>query len=226
MPPKEQTESQKAKGARAAQEFLAIDAVRDGIIVLKGGEGMRAVVMVSSFNFALKSAEEQDAVVFQYENFLNSIDFPVQFVIQSRRLNIMPYLEVLRAREKEETTELLKIQISEYIEFIKSFVELTNVVSKTFYVVVPFNPTIAEKVGITSFLTSIIGVAKAKPQLTSDEQFYEYKNQLTQRVDAVSVGLRRLGLRSALLNTEELIELFYGLYNPAEAERQKLSEAK
>ncbi|MFY9462187.1 MAG: hypothetical protein WAP51_03225 [Candidatus Sungiibacteriota bacterium] len=225
MPP-QPTESQKAKGARAAQEFLAIDAVRDGIVMLKGGEGMRAVIMVSSFNFALKSAEEQDAIVFSYENFLNSIDFSVQFVIQSRKLNIMPYLEILRGKEKEETNELLKIQIGEYMEFIKSFVELTNVVSKTFFVVIPFTPTIAEKAGITSFLTSLIGTTKARPQLTSDEQFYEYKNQLMQRVDAVSVGLRRLGLRSALLNTEELIELFYGLYNPAEAERQKLSEAK
>lgn len=225
MPP-QQTESQKSKGAKAAQEFLAIDAIRDGIIILKGNEGLRAVVMVSSFNFALKSAEEQDALIFQYENFLNSIDFPIQFVIQSRRLNIVPYLEILRGREKEETNELLKIQTGEYIEFVRSFVELTNVVSKTFFVAIPFTPTIAEKAGVTSFLTSLIGTAKARPQLSSDEQFYEYKNQLMQRVDAVSVGLRRLGLRSALLNTEELIELFYGLYNPAEAERQKLSEAK
>ena len=120
----------------------------------------------------------------------------------------------------------MKIQIGEYMEFIKSFVELTNVVSKTFFVTVPLTPTIAEKTGVTSFLTSLIGTTKAKPQLTSDEKFYEYKNQLMQRVDAVSTGLRRLGLRSALLNTEELIELFYGLYNPAEAERQKLSETK
>ncbi|MDO8560892.1 MAG: hypothetical protein Q7R91_01615 [bacterium] len=225
MPPKEQTESQKAKGARAAQEFLAVDAIRDGIIILKNNEGMRAVIMASSLNFALKSAEEQDAIIFQYENFLNSIDFPLQFVIQSRRLNILPYIELLKAREKEEFNELLKIQIGEYIEFIKSFVELTNVVTKTFFVVIPFTPTIAEKAGVASFLSSLIG-SKTAPALTSDEKFYEYKNQLTQRTDAVSTGLRRIGLRSAVLNTEELIELFYGLYNPAEAERQKLSETK
>lgn len=221
MPP-QQTESVKARSAKSAQEFLAIASIRDGIIILKDG-GLRAVIMVSSFNFALKSTEEQDAVIFQYENFLNSIDFPIQFVVQSRRLNILPYLETLHSREKEETNELLKIQIGEYVEFVRSFVELTNIVSKNFYVVVPFNPTIAEKAGLTSFLSSFIA-AKQRAPAASDEKFSEYQNQLVQRVDAVSTGLRRFGLRSAMLNTEEIIELFYGLYNPAEAERQKLKE--
>lgn len=226
MPPKEQTESIKARGAKAAQEFLAIDAIRDGIIMLKGGLGLRAVLMVSAFNFALKSTEEQDAIIFQYENLLNALDFPVQFVVQSRRLNILPYLEILKKQEKEEQNELLKIQIGEYIEFVKSFVELANIVAKTFYTIIPFTPTIAEKAGLTGFLTSLIGLRKETTGVkTDDGQFYEYKNQLIQRVDAVSVGLRRLGLRSVMLNTEELIELFYGLYNPGEAERQKLKES-
>lgn len=223
MPP-QQTESAKARKAHSAQEFLAVDAIRDGVIILKEGAGLRAVLMASSFNFALKSGEEQDAVIFQYENFLNSIDFPIQFVIHSRRFNILPYLELLREREKEEPNELLKIQISEYIEFVKSFVELTNVVSKTFFVVVPFTPTVAERSGAAAFLSSFLGAKKTEGVATQD-QFLEYKNQLTQRVDAVSMGLRRLGLRSAMLNTEEIIELFYGLYNPAEAEQQKLQEA-
>ena len=226
MPQQQIQESVKAKGAHSAQEFLIIDAIRDGVLMLKGGWGLRAVLMVSSFNFALKSAEEQDAVIFQYENFLNSLDFSIQFAAQSRKLNILPYLETLKEREKEEANELLKIQIGEYMEFIRSFVELTNIVTKTFYVVIPFTPTIAEKTGVTSFLPSFIGTKKGAGQLTGDEQFAEYKNQLLQRVDAVSTGLRRFGLRTALLNTEELIELFYGLYNPAEAERQKLKEAK
>lgn len=222
VPSQPTTESTKARGARSAQEFLAVDSIRDGIITLKGGGGLRIVLMVSSFNFALKSAEEQDATVFQYENFLNSLDFPMQFVVHSRRLNILPYLEALQAREKEETNELLKIQINEYSEFVKSFVELTNIVSKSFFVVVPFTPTIAEKAGVASFFSSLIGAQpKGEPQ-DQESKFAEYKNQIIQRADAVSTGLRRFGLRSVMLNTEELIELFYGLYNPAEAERQKL----
>lgn len=225
--PLQPTESVKARGAKAAQEFLAIDSVRDGVLILKGGSEYRLIVMVSSLNFALKSAEEQDAIIFQYENFINSVDFSVQIIAQSRRLNILPYVETLRAREKEEQNELLKIQIGEYIEFVKSFVDLTNIVTKSFFVVVPFSPTIAEKTGIAGSLTSFLGGGKKKVASAgsaSDEQFYEYKNQLLQRADAVMTGLKRIGLRAAILNTEEIIELFYGLYNPGEAERQKLQE--
>jgi len=224
MPLEQATESVKAKGARSAQDFLIIDSIHDGVLILKGNTGLRAVLMVSSFNFALKSAEEQDAVIFQYENFLNSLDFSIQFIVQSRKLNILPYLETLKDREKEETNELLKIQIGEYVEFVRSFVELTNIVAKSFYVIVPFTPTIAEKTGVTSFLSSLIGGKGGGAKLTGDEQFAEYKNQLLQRTDAVATGLRRFGLRTVMLNTEELIELFYGLYNPGEAERQKLKE--
>lgn len=221
----QQTESQKAAKAKAAQDFLAVDSIRDGVISLKGNQGLRMVLMASSFNFALKSSEEQDATILQYENFLNSLDFPIQFIIHSRRLNIAPYLETLKEREKEETNELLKIQVGEYIEFVRSFVELTNIVAKTFYVVVPFTPTIAEKAGVVSFLPSFFKSKRGAGETDNGSSFTEYKNQLLQRVDAVSAGLRRFGIRSAALNTEELIELFYGLYNPAEAERQKLKDS-
>ncbi|MBI2639705.1 MAG: hypothetical protein HYW90_02315 [Candidatus Sungbacteria bacterium] len=220
----QQTESQKAAKAKAAQDFLAVDFIRDGVISLRGTQGLRMVLMASSFNFALKSSEEQDATIMQYENFLNSLDFPIQFVIHSRRLNITPYLETLKEREKEETNELLKIQVGEYIEFVRSFVELTNIVTKTFYVIVPFTPTIAEKAGVASFLPAFFKNKKDAGGTDNGNSFTEHKNQLLQRADAVSAGLRRFGIRSAALNTEELVELFYGLYNPAEAERQKLKE--
>lgn len=223
MPP--QIAAQKSKSA-AAQEFLPIDSVRDGVVVLKGGQGLRAVLMVSALNFALKSEEEQDALVFQYENFLNSLDFPLQFVVQSRRLNIRPYLDVLAARQKEEGNELLKVQIGEYAEFVKSFVEMTSIVTKTFLAVVPFMPSVAERQrGLMQSLTSIFGTKKAGPK-ESDGEFGQWKMQLQQRIDAVSVALRRLGLRVAQLNTEELIELFYGLYNPVESQRVQSQEIK
>lgn len=222
MPPKF---SEKSKSAQAAQEFLPIDYIRDGVIALKGGGGLRVVLMVSSLNFALKSEDEQDALVFQYENFLNALDFPMQFVIQSRRLNIKPYLETLVTRQKEETNELLKIQIGEYAEFVKSFVDLTNIVTKTFFAVVPFSPSLIERRGsITQGFKSFFTGKTKINSVTSDEEFDQFKNQLLQRVNAVSGGLRRMGLRVAQLNTEELIELFYGLYNPTES--QKITEEK
>ena len=201
--------------AASATQFLAIDTIREDVIVLKEG-GLRVVLMCSSLNFALKSADEQDAITFQYQNFLNSLDFPLQFVIHSRKLNIAPYLDSLRTRQKDEDNELLKIQINEYIDFINSFVETTNIMSKTFYVVVPFTPSILENKGVAS---GIFNIFKAKPAAGDVGPFEEQKNQLWQRVDAVVSGLRRIGVRSAPLNTEELIELFYGLYNPSEFEK-------
>lgn len=203
--------------AASAQQFLAIDSIREDVIVLKDG-GLRTVLMCSSFNFALKSTDEQDAVIFQYQNFLNALDFPIQFVIHSRRLNIEPYLESLAERQKEEEQELLKIQIGEYIEFIKTFVAGTNIMSKTFYVVVPFTPAILKKKDLFSKVFSFLGASKNGAGMDA-RAFEERKHQLSQRVDTVIEGLQRFGIRSVPLNTEELIELFYGLYNPTEFEK-------
>src|SRR3989344_5877133 len=117
--------------AKASQEFLQIAGIRDGIAIMKNG-GLRAILMASSLNFALKAADEQDAITYQYQNFLNALDFSLQIVIQSRKLNILPYLELIRKAAKDETNELLKIQMEEYIDFVKTFVDLSNIVSKTF----------------------------------------------------------------------------------------------
>lgn len=209
----------KTKSA-ATQESLPIETIRDGMVVLKGGQGLRLVLMVSSLNFSLKSEDEQDAIVFQFESFLNSLDFPLQFVVQSRRLNINPYLETLALRQKEETNDLLKIQIGEYIEFVRSFVELTQIVTKTFFAIVPFTPSIAErKGGLLAGLGSLLPGRQQPVGEALDGVLAQQKNQLAQRADAVTASLRKLDLRIAALNTEELIELFYGLYNPAESQR-------
>ena len=207
-----------ATGA-SAQQFLDIDTVKEDVVVLKDG-GLRVVLMCSSLNFALKSSDEQDAIIFQYQSFLNSLDFPLQTVIHSRRINIAPYLESLAERQKEEANELLKIQIHEYMEFIKTFVDMTNIMSKKFFVVVPFTPSLAEQSGVFHTLTSLLSFGGGeKKTLSPDDAFREYKNQLWQRVNAVLSGLQHVGVRAAPLNTEELVELFYGLYNPTEFEK-------
>lgn len=202
----------------SAQQFLAIDTIHEDIVVLKDG-GLRVILMCSSLNFALKSSEEQDATIFQFQNFLNSLDFPIQFIIHSRRLNITPYLDSLRELHKNQDNELLKTQTSEYIEFIRTFVDMTNIMSKTFYVSVPFTPAIIEQKGFLSTITSTLGIGKKKTDADETRRFDEYKNQLWQRVDATISGLQGFGIRSVPLNTEELIELFYGLYNPTEFEK-------
>ncbi|MBI3631224.1 MAG: hypothetical protein HY221_02705 [Candidatus Sungbacteria bacterium] len=203
-----------------AQQFLDIDSIKEDIVILKDSS-IRVILMCSSFNFALKSSDEQDAVIFQYQNFLNALDFPIQFVIHSRRLNVEPYLESLAERQKEEDNELMKIQIGEYLEFIKTFVNATNIMSKTFYAVVPFTPAIVEREGFLNRTLTRLGISK-KRSASDVTVFEERKTQLWQRAETVVEGLQRFGIRSAPLNTEELIELFYGLYNPTEFEKAVL----
>jgi len=198
--------------AKSSQEFVAVKEIRDGVIILEDNQ-MRMALMASSLNFALKSADEQEAIITQYQDFLNSLDFSLQFFIESRHLNIEPYLDSLREAEKKQTNELLKIQGREYVEFVKNFVSLTQIVSKTFYVIVPFSlPVFGGTAGI---FAKFFGKKKEKNGL-EENNFEEHKSQLTQRADAVIQGLARAGVRAVALNTEELIELFYNLYNPGE----------
>jgi hypothetical protein len=212
------------QNAKASYDVVPIEEIRDGVAVLADGT-IRAVLMASSLNFALKATEEQDAIIAQYQNFLNSLDFSMQIFIQSRKLNIEPYLDTLRERQKMETNELLRIQISEYITFVKEFVETANIVSKTFYVVVPFTPIKlleVQKKGVGNILESLFPKKRAAGEAMIDPAaFEEYRTQLWQRVDTVVQGLVRTGVRAVPLNTEELIELYYTLFNPEEAGKGK-----
>ncbi len=216
--------------AKSSQEFVPIKEIRDGVIILEDGT-MRMALMASSLNFALKSAEEQEAIIDQYQDFLNSLDFSLQFFLQSRHLNIEPYLDSLRSAEKMQMNELLKLQIKEYVEFVKNFVGMTEIVSKTFYVIIPFSPgTFGSKGGSTaSPFGNIFGsFMKKKEGKTNfkEDNFEEYKSQLQQRVESVVQGLTRTGIRAVPLNTEELIELFYTLYNPGELAKGGIVETQ
>ena len=205
--------------AASAQQFLTIDAIRDDIVIMKDG-GFRLILMCSSLNFALKSADEQDAITYQYQNFLNSLDFPLQIVTLSRLLNITPYIETLKSHQKEEDNEYVTIQIREYIEFIQTLVGSANIMSKTFYAVISHSVSVIEQKGVIGSVLAAIGLGgNEKKGGRADASFEEHKLQLWQRVDTVIEGLKSFGVRSAPLNTEELVELFYGLYNPTEFEK-------
>lgn len=225
-----------AKKAKSSQSFVPVQEIRDGVVILKD-RTMHAVLMASSLNFALKSTDEQDAIIAQYQNMLNSLDFSVQFIIHSRKLDIEPYLETLREEQKKQASELLQIQTREYIEFVKTFVKAANIVTKTFYIVVSYIPPFLnlnkkEGEGILSPFTQLLGAVTGKKEEAAyipDEKFAEYKIQLWQRVDVVESGLSRTGLRVAQLNTEELVELYYSAFNPGEtgaAGAPKLSETQ
>ncbi|MDE2213098.1 MAG: hypothetical protein KGJ34_01005 [Patescibacteria group bacterium] len=205
--------------AKATQEFVPIKEVREGVVVLKDGS-LRTILMASSINLALKSQEEQEAVIAQFQNFLNSVEFTVQFFIESRDLDIRPYIALLEERLAEEVDDLMKLQIREYITFIRDFVERANIMSKNFFIVVPYDPALIERGGRSGPLTALgLGGNSGKSSTLTDEQFEQYRSQLEQRVGIVEQGLIRTGVRVVPLGTEELIELFYKLFNPGELEK-------
>lgn len=198
--------------ASSTQRFLEIEQIREGVILLRN-KSMRAAFMVSSLNFALKSEEEQNAIIYQFQNFLNSLDFPIEIVVQSRRLNITGYLEKLKELEKEQENELLKTQTAEYQKFIIDLIAGGAIMTKNFFVVVPF--TLGELMGTKETK----GLFKSQLTLTlTEEQFQRCKSQLWQRVEFVALGLRRCGLQCIPLDNSELIELFWSQYHPEEAE--------
>ncbi|MEK7072007.1 MAG: hypothetical protein AAB969_00395 [Patescibacteria group bacterium] len=202
--------------SKATQEFVPIKEIRDGVVILKDGS-MRAVVMASSINFALKSADEQQGVIMQFQNFLNGLDFSIQISVQSRELDIRPYISMLEGRLKNEVGDLMKIQIKEYIQFVKNFVDQTSIMTKTFFVIIPFSP------GTTSpsedALGAIIGNQKTPTSTGKNTYFDENRTQLEQRIGTVSQGLSRCGLKTIQLGTEEVVELFYKIFNPGDMEK-------
>jgi type IV secretory pathway VirB4 component len=206
-----------AVSSKATQEFVPIKEVRDGIVILKDGS-MRAIVLSSSLNFSLKSDDERNAITIQFQDFLNSLDFPVQIVIQSRRLDIRPYLALLEEQYKVQLNDLMKIQTREYIEFIKKFTESTNIMTKSFFIVVPYEPAIVDVKGGGAFS---VFQKKSSDEVASRKRatFEENRTQLEQRVGVVEQGLVRCGIRVIRLGTEEVIELFYKVFNPGETEK-------
>lgn len=203
-----------SNNAQRAQDFVPIKEIRDGIIILKDG-GLRAVLVASSINLSLKSSEEQKATIAEFQSFLNGLDFSTQIVVQSRRLDIRPYLLSLEDRMKEQTEPLIKIQTKEYIDFIRSFTEEVNIMTKSFFVIVPYSSE--GIISRQSFIEKMLGSKKERGIKSKDNAAFEEKrSQLEQRVSVIADGLNRFGVRSSQLGTEEIIELFYKTFNPGD----------
>lgn len=204
----------------ATQEFVPIKEVRDGVVLLKDG-GMRSILLCSSLNFALKSEDERQAILLQFQDFLNSLDFSIEIVIQSRKLDIRPYIALLEGQERLQTNSLMKIQVREYIEFIRSFTENTNIMTKNFFIVVPYSPAVltAGQLGGLAIISRLGFGTKSEQAATAEASFDENRSQLEERLSVVEQGLVRTGIRVARLGTEEVIELFYKAFNPGETEK-------
>jgi type IV secretory pathway VirB4 component len=215
--PEQSTQSASSRvSSRSTQEFVPISEVRDGVIVLRDGS-MRAILLASSINFALKSEDEQTAFIVQFQNFLNSLDFSCQIFVQSRMLDIRPYIATLEVAYKNQMDDLMRIQIREYIEFIKSFTEAANIMTKNFFVVVPYAPAALQGLSSGSLRDKLPFGQKSAPNSAEANRTFEEKvSQLEQRIGIVQQGLVRCGVRTVQLGTEEAIELFYKLFNPGE----------
>ncbi|MBT4153953.1 MAG: hypothetical protein HOE53_04875 [Candidatus Magasanikbacteria bacterium] len=200
------------KGKRAStQASLPIAEIKDGVVVLKDGT-LRSVLITSSINFALKSEDEQNALISNYVGFLNSIDFPMQIVIQSRQLQIEPYLEKLYEIEKNQANELLRVQIADYRAFMRELIDIGQIMTKRFYVVVPYNPLSNKK---KTWWTRFKEVLKPMASIRMKEEAFERrKGDLESRVRQIVSGLQGIGLQVQQLQTQELIELYYSTYNP------------
>ncbi len=195
----------------ATQQFLELDEIKEGVVILKD-KTLRGIMMISSINFALKSEQEQQSIIFQFQSFLNTLDFPLEIIMQSKKLNISNYLDKLNQMREAEENQLLKVQIREYGNFIRKIISGGSIMSKNFYATIPFN---------FGELRSVPTQKKQKEEsaeIIKEERFQRAKSQLLQRMQFASVGLKRCGLQCVALSTAELIELFWGLYHPEKAE--------
>ena len=191
----------------ATQSFIPIKEIRNGIVILNDGN-MRALLSTTSINLSLKGEDEQMGIITGFQSFLNSLDFNIQIFLQSKKLDIRNYIELLKDREKDIKEDLLKIQIKEYINFIQKFTEEQNIMTKNFYIVVPYD------------IPSITGNVKN----ISDIEFVKNENQLMQRISIVISGLTSIGLNLKMVNTEEVVNLYYKLYNPNELNTPHLEQ--
>jgi type IV secretory pathway VirB4 component len=213
-----------------SQQLVELENVRDDTLVLKDGT-LRQVIMVGGINFSLKSEEEQNTLIMSYQNFLNSVNFPLQIIIHSRKINIARYLDELTQREHEETAPLLQNQIAEYREFVRQFVAENAIMEKTFLVVVPWYPAhIAEVSGgllnKLPFFGKKGGDAAKEETAAKETRFKADLEQLAERTGQIMQGLGTMELEATVLKTEALVELFYNFYNPGTTERESKASPK
>lgn len=208
----------------STQNSIDIAGIKDGVVILKNG-GYRIILTVTATNFALKSEQEQNSLIFQYQSFLNSLHFPIQILIRSKRLDLTPYLKKINELIEKQDNELLKIQTIDYADFVTKLIDLANIMKKNFYAVVSFNPVTAQKTGLVDKIFNREKSVIAEMRISEDE-FKKNSGQIRQHAQVVASGLASMGLRCTQLNTEEVIELLYQIYNPEIAAKERFKNAE
>lgn len=206
---------------QSTQRYLDIAEIREDTVILKDGT-LRAVIMCSSVNFALKAEDEQKALISGYMQFINALKHPLQIVVQSRKLDMDNYMRRLVEAQKKQTNDLLKMQIITYIDYVKELIEIGEIMTKRFYIVVPYNPLGDKTKSFWKRLKEAFrpgNIIKMKK-----ETFKKYKEELDLRLSSVQSNLRSMGLDTVILDTQGLIELYYNVYNPLTSENQRLKD--
>lgn len=224
--PRAKAPVKKQTSDNTAQKSLIISEIRDGVVVMKDGS-MRAIVMCKSINFDLMNPQEREGIEFAYQGFLNSLYFQTQILIRSQHINLDDYLEKLQGIRQDQDNILLGLLMEDYIDYVKYLIDAANIMDKQFYIVVPYYPTLAAKEGISSGAQKFSEIFKTKDEgvvTINETDFKKYKQELTQRVRVVTNGLNQMGVNSIPLSTQELIELYYNVYNPVTAKQEPLTD--
>ena len=191
----------------STQSFIPIQEIRDGVVV-RSDSYYCSILLVSAINFDLKSSDERLAILFNFQQLLNSIEVGIEILIQSRKSNIVPYIEYLDKLEQAQKIELLRIQTREYKNFVKDYTDSHDIMTKNFFIIIKYAPILSTK---ASFFAS-----PTKKEAIKEEIFQRNKLQLDQRVSFMQNNIRGLGLKAIQLGTEEITELFYQTFNPGE----------
>jgi len=206
----------------STQQNIKIAGIKDGIVFLEDG-GYRFILSCSTINFALKSEQEQNSLIFQYQSFLNSLHFPIQIVMQSKKLDLTPYLKKVNDLKDKQTNDLIKMQAIDYIDFVGNLINVANIMKKNFYVVIPYQPvslskgTVFEKI----FKKPTVGSIRV-----TEEELKRHREELAQRANTVAMGLGSMGIQCVQLNTEQIIELFYKVYNPDISGKERVEDVE
>jgi len=209
-----------AKKAPTTHQFVDIEKIEGGVVTLKN-KNLRAILIVSSVNFDLKSSDEKQGLILRFQQFLNALDFSIEMIVQSRPLDLSEYFTYLRGEQEKQENELLRIQAAEYVDFVEELVDLANIMSKFFYIVVPYDVAVVEKGGFLSKLLT----KKKEGEEKRKKALHQTKNELLIRVNQVHSMLSQMSIRALMLSDQEIVELFYGLYNPGVALKQKNLES-
>jgi hypothetical protein len=207
--------------AASTQRHLSIAEVRNDTVLLKNG-GLRAILQVEALNFNLKSEVEQQGIIQGYGAFVNTLTFPIQIVVRSMKTNVDDYLAQLRKIGEKHENQLLKQQVEDYVRFIERTLDVADIMQKRFFVVIPFDRSLRQKTLIEQFLEWISPDDSATKAAQRAREFAPAARQLNERVELVGAGLSNIGLHTHRLNTRELLEVYYQIYNPKTSQEQKI----